>query len=320
MNRRILILGLLCSLLALTGCRRETDPWGEPGELPELQVLTGTDTVRIGDPIEVRLRLTAESPVTLPAWNTLLHEDIRILDDRSPSGARNEAGLWEQHTTLRLAVFDVGEILLFPESGIETEDDPPVELALPHFVLTVEALTGEDTEAAPGDMTLMDLRGPEALRRLRRNLLLSATAGILLLLALLYLAHRLRQRPAPPPPPPRWDKIALRAIAELRSRDIWVQGDADASAVVLSDILRSYIENQFRIHAPELTTEEFLHEAAALQPWPDEDQKSLEAFFTAVDQIKFAAARPGRDVLDELMRAAERFVHVTGTPSAEGQS
>ncbi|MCC5849547.1 MAG: hypothetical protein JJU29_15810, partial [Verrucomicrobia bacterium] len=111
---------------------------------------------------------------------------------------------------------------------------------------------------------------------------------------------------------PKWDHIALRKMRELRHSPLWESGDADGSAVALSAILREYIENRFKIHAPELTTEEFLQEAAERQPWSDEDQTELIGFFTAVDRIKFAAERPGREALDALMQAAERFVLVTG--------
>ena len=305
-------------LLLSAGCRQEPSEWVTPETLPDLQARLSTDTPRVGDPIEVNLRLTAETETTLPPWRNLLHEEIRILEESTPRAAVNDAGHWQKNTRLRIAVYNVTDLTLFSETTAQIHDDPPVDLSLPYIAITVDALTDEDALPSLGNMDLMDFRGPEALRRLRRNLLISLFSGILLLLILLWVADRLRKRPGPPPPPPQWDRIALKEIAELRQSDIWRRGDADASAVALSHILRHYIENRFDIHAPELTTEEFLHEAAARPPWPDEDQKSLEAFFTAVDRIKFAAERPGREALDDLMGAAERFVLVTGTPQPEG--
>ncbi|MCH8529175.1 MAG: hypothetical protein LAT79_18815 [Kiritimatiellae bacterium] len=307
----------LFTLLLLSACSRPPEPrFPEPDTLPALQARVSTGTPRVGDIIEVNLRLTAEDRLVLPAWSELLHEDVNLLDQRTPSATRTEAGLWQQEAELRVALYTVTNATLFADDSAQTRNDPPRTLNLPFIALTVEALTGEDDDPSLGNMDLMDFRGSEALRRARRNRWLSLL-GLLLLLAILYWIHRrVSRRPAPPPPPLKWDKIALRKMEELRSEAIWIQADADASAVALSDILREYIEGRFNIHAPDLTTEEFLIEASERQPWSDTEQTELEGFFRAVDRIKFAAERPGAEALTQLMQAAERFVRVTGTGGA----
>jgi hypothetical protein len=309
--QRVLLLTALT--LLLTACTRQPEPlFPEPDSLPAIQARVSNDIPRIGEVIDVNLRVTAEERVVLPAWSELLHNDIHILDQHSPSSTQTEDGLWQQSAHLRIALYRVTDITLFAEDRVDTLGDPPQTLNLPFISITVEALTDEDATPVLGNMDLMDFRGPEALRRARRNRWLSLLGLLAVIALILWIRHRVNQRPAPPPPPPQWDKIALRQMEELRGRDIWVQADADASAVALSQILREYIEGRFDIHAPDLTTEEFLLEASDRQPWSDTEQTELEGFFRAVDRIKFAAERPGAEALNALMQAAERFVRVTG--------
>ncbi|MCH8514315.1 MAG: hypothetical protein LAT83_22055 [Kiritimatiellae bacterium] len=305
--------GLL--LVLAFGCaRKDTAPeWPEPETLPAIQARVTEDSPRVGDVVDVELRISADERLQLPAWRELLHDQVRLLNHQTPAGSADEDGIWRQKANLQVALYSVTNVTLFAENRVRTRDEPPVDIDLPHHTFTVTPLLADDDAVPnPGNMELMDFRGPEAIRRFRRNLLFSLIGFIALALTLWFVLRKLREDNAPPPPLPKWDHIALRKMRELRHSPLWESGDADGSAVALSAILREYIENRFKIHAPELTTEEFLQEAAERQPWSDEDQTELIGFFTAVDRIKFAAERPGREALDALMQAAERFVLVTG--------
>ncbi len=309
--------GLLLVFLFACGQRETAPEWSEPAALPAIQARVSDDSPRVGDVVDVELRISAEARMQLPAWRELLHDQVRLLDQDTPSGRVDEDGVWRQNAKLQVALYSVTNVTLFAENRVQTRGEPPVEIELPHHTFTVTPLlTDEDAGPNPGNMELMDFRGPEAIRRFRRNLLLSLLGFVALALTLWFVLRKLREDNAPPPPLPKWDHIALRKMRELHQSEVWTSGDADGSAVALSAILREYIENRFKIHAPELTTEEFLQEAARRQPWDDEEQRELTAFFTAVDRIKFAAERPEREVLDSLMQAAERFVRVTGESHA----
>lgn len=96
----------------------------------------------------------------------------------------------------------------------------------------------------------------------------------------------------------------------------------------VSDALRQYLEEQFDLHAPERTTEEFLEEVQS-SPLLDAGQKALLAdFLTRCDLVKFARYRPPEQELRELHAAALRLVIETeaarspsagaGVPTAAG--
>jgi hypothetical protein len=169
-----------------------------------------------------------------------------------------------------------------------------------------------------GREDLPDFRGPEAIRRYRRNLWISLGALLALLLLGAVIAWRIARRPKPVPPPLPPHHVAARAMEALRESDIWQKPDVDACAVELSFILRRYIEARFEIQAPEQTTEEFLETVEQSAPWSESEQAGLSQFFTVTDQIKYAAARPEREVLEDLLSAVRSFVDATaGSRPAE---
>lgn len=78
--------------------------------------------------------------------------------------------------------------------------------------------------------------------------------------------------------------------------------------IAVSDALRQYLEEQFDLHAPERTTEEFLDEVQS-SPLLDAGQKALLAdFLTRCDLVKFARYEPAERELRDLHAAALRLV------------
>jgi hypothetical protein len=77
--------------------------------------------------------------------------------------------------------------------------------------------------------------------------------------------------------------------------------------------VRRYIERTTGIHAPEQTTEEFLHDMRARKVFPDERSAQLANFLEAADMVKYAAMQPGQRQIEEAIARAQEFV---GLPSA----
>jgi hypothetical protein len=113
------------------------------------------------------------------------------------------------------------------------------------------------------------------------------------------------------------------AVAKLRAledRGAPAADDADAWFVELSAIVRSYLERRYVIRAPELTTEEFLLEAARSGRLTAEHRSLLEAFLERCDRVKFAGYRPDSEESLASLKAARAFVEDTrlreGEPAA----
>lgn len=81
--------------------------------------------------------------------------------------------------------------------------------------------------------------------------------------------------------------------------------------ILVSDTVRQYLEERFDFHAPERTTEEFLHELKATDLLLPDQKQSLGEFLSVCDMVKFARYEPGRPELQALHDSASRLIDET---------
>jgi hypothetical protein len=80
---------------------------------------------------------------------------------------------------------------------------------------------------------------------------------------------------------------------------------------LVSDTVRLYLEERFSFHAPERTTEEFLHELQDTNLLLPDQKESLGEFLKCCDLVKFAKYEPREPELRELHGSALRLVEET---------
>jgi len=135
-------------------------------------------------------------------------------------------------------------------------------------------------------------------------------AVILVLCALAWWAWRAWRKKAaavasaPPVPAHVRARHALEAALALLS-------DPKAFSIAVSGALREYLEERFNFHAPERTTEEFLHELQGTNLLTTEQKLSLGDFLANCDLIKFAKYEPTETYLRALHAAALKLVNET---------
>jgi hypothetical protein len=105
-------------------------------------------------------------------------------------------------------------------------------------------------------------------------------------------------------PPHRKAKDRLRAAGELMS-------DPYQFCSLVSDVLRTYVEERFDLHAPDRTTEEFMEELRTSQQLHVDHKALLEDFLSRCDLVKFARFEPTEPELRSLLDSALRFVEET---------
>lgn len=81
--------------------------------------------------------------------------------------------------------------------------------------------------------------------------------------------------------------------------------------IAVSDTTRYYLEERFDFHAPERTTEEFLHELQRTDLLTRDQKSSLGDFLQSCDLVKFAKYEPGEPELRDLHGSALRLVQET---------
>jgi len=136
-----------------------------------------------------------------------------------------------------------------------------------------------------------------------------AVAGLVALI--IWFIRRRPARPAPPPPPPH-----VRAKQRLNAA-LDLLHDPRAFCITVSDALRTYLEERFRLRAPERTTEEFLVELQTSPTLTAGQRQTLAGFLGSCDLVKFARHEPTETDLRALHGNALRLVEETAPATLE---
>jgi hypothetical protein len=154
-------------------------------------------------------------------------------------------------------------------------------------------------------------KAPDEIEDIRPPISAPPALWVVLLLAILLavaiLAYFLwpnpKSRVARPPLP----KELARGRLEKAKARISTDSSYDFS-VEISDILRSFIEQQFGIKAVRQTTMEFLNEASQTSHFDLAHQEKLRHFLVACDAIKFARLAAEQEESEALFEQASAFV------------
>jgi len=126
-------------------------------------------------------------------------------------------------------------------------------------------------------------------------------------------------------PAPFAHEIAYKALADLKASSLVKDGFVKEYFFRLSFIVRQYLENRFKMRAPEMTTEEFLivmsNVGAGLvpaqtgrpqgSPLPQQIKDLLKNFLEKADMVKFAKYGPNADEIIGAFDAAMKLVDET---------
>ncbi len=107
---------------------------------------------------------------------------------------------------------------------------------------------------------------------------------------------------------PPWE-VALKRLEVLGVKGLEGKGMWREYYAELSSILRHYIEGRFEIHAPEMTTQEFLHMIKADDRIQGVHKQIFKDFLNLCDMIKFAQHASNKE---EALRSFELVVLFVG--------
>ncbi len=321
--QRLVWAGVLAGVL-LVGCKRAPPPAPaailrtvERGPI-RLVLEVSPQNGWVGDPFAVTLRLHLPDGLTarMPDVSSLgdwIVEDPRVRGPRpGPVGGTE----WEQTFTLRSLASGRVEIpaltVRYGPKPAQAGSEPALDHELETPAVQVEvrsALTSQDSVLQPRDIAPPLAPPPPPHGPLFWTLLAGgALAAAALAWWLARWSRARRSRPAPPIPPEVW---ALRALAELEAGPWLERGEFREFYYTLSEIVRAYIERQFGLAAPEMTTEEFLRTLAQDRPAPALDPDRLGDLLTACDLVKYAAHAPRVEDARTALGTARAFVDAT---------
>lgn len=298
-RRAVLVLSLV-----LASCDVPKLPWQQaPTEAIDLRIAVSATTVHLLEPVTVTLDAWRRDGVEVEFAPAVDPKDFAAETSRLPE-LPFAGGQWQRTTMVLRPVRGPGELVL--PSFVAKQKGGPAAASTPEQKITVSsALTGQSAEIeAPGEPFPPRTRWePWAL----------VGAGTLLCAGLAFVWLR-RRRPGPT----HRDEVAvpphvkaLRALARLQQAPRTTPAQVESFYVEVSNVLRTYLEERFGLHAPERTTEEFLRELESGEQLAREHRPALERFLSQCDLVKFAAFLPGESEHLAMHGLAQQFVEAT---------
>ena len=281
---------------------------------PDISTVIDATTINVGDPVTVTVRVRHAPDATVEWPESPALGSFELLDQRDVDPMLADEGeLTQTGIELRMTAFELGD------------------LALPSFEVDVVAATGERvtlaTESAAVAVVSVGRDDEGALRDIKAPLeipfgvltLLPWLLGLLAVVAVgywLYRRYRRRARPemvVPVAPPRPAHEVALESLAALEGSGLLELGEIKTYHIRVSDIVRVYAEDRFRIDAMEMTTGEVLgrlREHGVGSAVVADVRQVLDR----CDLVKFAKFRPVAATCHDLIPVSRHLVELT-TPT-----
>lgn len=279
-------------------------------------ISVSTNSVLIGEPFTVTVESVhptgsvASIEPQEPGPFLLIHP---VASSTLPEGA----GLMTEYQ-FDCSVFSTGQYRLFTGTVSFALGDGTTRMEdLSGITVSVESSLTEETAGLTPD------KPNENWPASRKRMLLGFLAVAVLAIVAGLLAARFLSRPrksAPTPPPLLPHEKALIALRELRGKNFVEKGLFEPFFVELSGIFRIYLEDRFRLRAPELTTEEFLRAASESRELNMEQREQTRGFLLQSDLVKFARYEPDHPAMTAALASVEQFIRDTSPGQPAGES
>lgn len=144
-------------------------------------------------------------------------------------------------------------------------------------------------------------------------MVISLSVIVVLFLLIQWVRYQLlkNERSTPEKRASSYKQTALEELRKLEQQEFNSADELKNLHTKLSDIIRKYIENDFKIPAREQTTEEFIRQITTFEPFSFSQRKSLTQFLNLADLVKFATFSPEQNASREALQQAKDFVTST---------
>jgi hypothetical protein len=264
----------------------------------EVNVTSSFDTTKIFIGDQIKFTITIDQPsglkLALPLFKDTLCKNIEILsgpviDSSSQGGKIKIIGKY------LVTSFDSG-FYQVPPVFVEMKDQNGMKRFYSDYsqleVIRVK-ITPPDTTAKIYDI-IKPYRAPLTIGEVLPWILIIALLGALVWLAIRFLRKLKKSKTgieAVIDPDPA-HIIAFRELEKLRDEQLWQKGEIKYYYTRLTEILRQYLENRFRVFSLELTTSETLAALVKTGFKKDGSYNQLKTVLTGADLVKFAKYNP----------------------------
>ncbi len=113
--------------------------------------------------------------------------------------------------------------------------------------------------------------------------------------------------------------LAVAALDKLQSDRLWQKGEIKEHYIILTDIIRTYIERRFSIDALEMTSEEIMSAMRKILN-NGEALEQLDYILENADMTKFAKERPEESINERTMKYSYNFINISKEPEQKTEA
>ncbi len=282
----------------------------------QARAIIDSTNILIGDQINLRIELDQPTNVGIefPVIGDSLSATVEIID-KSPLDTfqLDEKDQIKIIQNLTITSFDSGKQVV-----------PPFRFLLKYDELydTIETLPAEffvhsmpiDTTKGPTDIK-KPYDAPVTLKEVSPYILGAILIGAMIFFLFYYIQRRRKNKPIfakPVKPKEPAHIIALRELDRIKEEKLWQTEEIKAYYSLVSDTLRTYIEDRFNIQAMEYTTDETIQAFEQRKTLvAGKSFEELKNILTLADLVKFAKYQPLPDDHNLTLMNAYLFVNQT---------
>jgi len=265
----------------------------------EVNVSAAFDTSRICLGDQINFTVTVDKPVSyllsVPVFRDTLQKNIEILNGPVTDTSFLKDGRIRIREKYLVTSFDSGRYQISPVYA-----EMRSETGIKRFYSDYALLEVSRVKIAPADTAskIFDIIKPYKAPLTIGEILPWVLLILLVATGIWFLVRYIRkimlkksgEEPVINPDPAHI--IAFRELEKLKEEKLWQKGEIKKYYTRLTEIVRQYLENRFRIFSMELTTVETLAELTKTGFKEDETYRILRTVLTGADLVKFAKYNP----------------------------
>lgn len=284
----------------------------------DVTVTSAFDTSRIYLGDHVGFNITVDQPsgliLSVPVLKDTLCKNIEILNGPQIDSLVTGAGRLRVVNRYLVTSFDSGFYNVPPVyAEIQNRD------GIKRFYSDYNPIEVMRVNIAPADTTakiydiIKPYSAPLTLGEILPWILMALLAGALIWILVKLIKKLTRSKDKPPevinPDPAHI--IAFRELEKLKEKQLWQKGEVKQYYSSLTEIIRQYLENRYRVFSLELTTSETLDALVKTGFKKNETFTKLKTILTGSDLVKFAKYKPESAENELHFRNAWEFIEIT---------
>jgi hypothetical protein len=284
----------------------------------EVKISSAFDSTKIFIGDQIKFTVTIDQPSNLklsfPVFRDTLCKNIEIISGPRIDTTKGQSGRIKIIQKYLITSFDSGRYQVKPVFAENKNEGGMKRFYSDYSILEVMRvkIAPQDTTAKIFDI-IKPYKAPVTLGEILPWLLVAALLGAIVWAAIRYLP-KLRKSEAEtnvfiPSDPAHI--IAFRELERLKSEELWQKGETKKYYTELTEILRQYLENRFRVYSLELTTAETLEALVKTGFRKNGSYNDLKTVLTGADLVKFAKYNPVASENESHFQTSWNFVLVT---------